>query len=154
MNLANLMNMTNVEMGLIIVEGTVLVSFFITLLAVRRMTAQRMGKNRASSDSDQWKQWVRESEAICQGFARNLEAKKEIAKRLIAQLDEKIRSLQSLAGELDEKNSPFPEGLKNDLGTQVLALSKAGHEVSEIARRLRLSKGEVELVLDLKRYCQ
>jgi hypothetical protein len=152
MNFANLMNLTNPELGLAIVEGTLLVSFVITLVTVKRMIPRKQERNRVPSG--QLKQWVRESEAICQNLAKNLEEKREIAKRLIAQLDEKIQNLQSLAGQLDEKNSPIPEGLKSDLGTQVLALSKAGHEIPEIARRLSLSKGEVELVLNLKRYCQ
>jgi hypothetical protein len=151
MNMANFINLTNVEMGLIIVEGSIVLS----LLYLRRILTRSVGKSQPFSDSHQFREWVQESEAICQDLSRHLEERKEIAKRLIAQLDAKIEGLQSMLKKVDERFSgPSQNDMKKDLGHQIFEMAQAGSDVSEIARKLQISKGEVQLALDLKRYCQ
>jgi len=151
MNLANMINMTNFEMGLIGVEAT-LVAASLLLWRVLRRSA---GRREASSQAPLLKEWVQESEAICQNLSKNLDQKKEIADRLVMRLDEKIQALQILIGKMDEP-SPLPgrREEKKDLHAQILEMAETGHDVSEIARQLRISKGEIQLALDLKRYRQ
>jgi DNA-binding NarL/FixJ family response regulator len=98
-------------------------------------------------DSDQLKEWVQESEVICQDLSRNLEEKKEITKRLIAQLDERVQTLQTLLKKMDEEGA-FPSQEK------IVEMAEAGCGISEIARQLRLPQGEIQLTLDLQKYRQ
>jgi hypothetical protein len=154
MSWANQLNLTNVELGLILVGGSVLFCFLALFLYLRRTLPRGLGTRSPVLNSDRMREWVRESNAICQNLSKNLDEKKAIANRLIAQLDERIRSLQVLANGSWEKEIPPPEGIKKGVDEEVCALSKAGYDVPEIARSLRLPKGQVELILDLKRYCQ
>ena len=153
MNLANVLHLTNLEMGFIIVEGSILVAFFLLLKSIRKTS--RFAADPATTRSDPMKEWVQESEALCENLTRNLEEKKKIAERLVSQLDEKIRALQAVLGKMDQGGSVgFQEGGKKELDGQISEMARAGYDVSEIARQLQLTKGEVQLTLDLIRYRQ
>lgn len=148
MSFANFMNLTNIEMGLIVMEGTIILSLFIILLCVRRVGNRVKGLPRPSSESG--KGWVREFGGLCQNLTTNLEEKREITLQLISQLDERIHTLRSLLKKMDEKSvSP-----KNGVDAEIARMAEAGLDITQIARKLGLSKGEVQLTLDLKRYGQ
>jgi hypothetical protein len=153
MNLANMMNLTNFEMGLIAVEGTLVLIFFFLVMFIRRTLRQSADRPPVSSHS--LREWAQESEKICESLSKNLEEKREIADRLVLRLDEKIQALQLLMGKADQE---FPGSVrcagKRDLHTQILEMAEEGLDLPEIARRLQISKGEVQLALDLKRYQQ
>jgi len=151
MNLANIINMTNLEMGLLAVEGTLIAAFFLLWRTLR----QSAGRKAAASPSPSLGERVQESEAIYQNLSKNLDEKREIADRLVVRLDEKIQALQILMGKTDQVfPSPCRREEKKDLHAQILEMAETGHDVSEIARQLRISKGEIQLALDLKRYRQ
>jgi predicted transcriptional regulator len=153
MNLANLMSLTNVELGLICVEATLVVTFLGLLIFVRRTFGKSADAKAERSRSEPLKKWVQESEAICHDLSRNLEEKKEIADRLVMRLDEKIQVLQALMGRMDQEIHLADGGKKReDLPARVFEMAEKGHDISEIARRLQVTKGEVQLTLDLKRY--
>ncbi len=155
------MNLTNMEMGLMVIEGSILVSFLITLLAIKRSLAPLAVKRaldfpsspkNPSLDIDKLKELLRESESISLNLTKNLEEKKEIAKRLMATLDEKIQSLNRLLEKTKEKNFPsVPLSPEKDAVSQILEMALSGCGIAEIARRLGLSKEEVQLILDLKK---
>jgi hypothetical protein len=154
MSWANQLNLTNVELGLMLVGGAVLFGFLALFLYLRRTLPKGLQKKPPALDSARLGEWVRESDAICQNLSKNLEEKRAIADRLIAQLDQRIRSLQVLGnGSSRPETLPAKES-RNEVDEDVCALSKAGYDVPEIARSLGLPKGQVELILDLKRYCQ
>jgi cell division protein YceG involved in septum cleavage len=154
MNLANLLNLSNVEMGLIMVEGSVLLSLFIILICFWRVLRQRRNE-KPLKDSYQMKKWVLESEVICKSLSRNLEEKKEIANQLILQLEKKIKSLDVMIKKIEGEISSLSEGgKKKDLTLRILEMAENGRDVSDIARDLHLSKGEVQLALDLEKYRQ
>ena len=154
MNLATLMNLTNVELSLILVEGSVLLSLFIMIIYFKRIMARSMGKRNSLLDPKQFSRWVKESEALCEGFTRNLEEKKEIHKRLITQLDGKIQVLQTMLVKTNPEDSPRDPIKKKDLDVQIVEMSQTGYDVSDIAQQLQLSMGEVQLALDLNNYRQ
>ena len=155
MNLANLVNLTNVEMGLIFVEISILFSLCLTYHYFRRMTAPSAGEKHPLLDSNQLKKWLQESETVCQGLSTNLKEKREIAQQLIEQLDGKIEILKSLLQRAEEEGLSLSQGTKGkNLEAQILEMAEAGVDISDIARQFRISKGEVQLTLDLKRYCQ
>jgi len=148
MSFANLMNLTNIEMGMVVVEGSIILSLFIVLLCVRRVGNRVKGVPRPSNESV--KGWVREFGGLCQNLGTNLEEKREITLQLISQLDERIHTLRSLLKKVDEKSvSP-----KNGVDAEIAKMAEAGLDITQIARKLGLSKGEVQLTLDLKRYGQ
>ena len=155
MDLANLMHLTNMEMGLIILEGSILLSFLFTLITVKRALHREMTPKRPSSHPDQLREWVQDAEAICRALSKNLEEKKEIAGRVVSQLDERIQTLQVLLKRVDEDRPSYGRGdNQKDLDARIFKMAEAGCDVSEIARQLRLPKGEIQLALDLKRYRQ
>jgi hypothetical protein len=166
MNLANHFNLTNAEMGLIFVGGTVVFFFFITWIYLRTIlrcsymsmvflkqptsvssSGPSVEERQPPLGAGPLNEWVQASESICQDLSRNLEEKKEITKRLIAQLDEKIQSLQAMLKKVDEGDA-FPPQEK------IVEMAEAGCDISDIARQLRLSQGEIQLTLDLQKYRQ
>ena len=150
-----LMNFSNLENWLMITEGMTLIILLLIVFFFTR--ALRKGKNKKRSiwTSDQLMKWARESEILCLSLSKNLEEKKEISKRLMEQLDEKLQSLNSRLGGIEEKKKSIPEGLKEgDAYGRVVKMVEAGYKFPEIVRSLKLPKGEVQLILDLKQYCQ
>ena len=150
-----LMNFSDLENWLMITEGMTLIILLLIVFFFTR--ALRKGKNKKRSiwTSDQLMKWARESEILCLSLSKNLEEKKEISKRLMEQLDEKLQSLNSRLGGIEEKKKSIPEGLKEgDPYGKVIKMVEAGYKFPEVVRSLKLPKGEVQLILDLKQYCQ
>ena len=130
------MNLTNVEIGLILVEGSILVSLLIMVLLVKKALRPIPAKTSGFSTPDpkglplDWNHLdglLKESEAISQELSRNLEEKKEIAKRLLETLDERIQNLNQLLGKIEGKSvTPVVEG-KNPEGTNpILEMALTG----------------------------
>jgi hypothetical protein len=153
MNLANFINLTNMELGLILVEASIIGLAFVMLRYFRRNRNLLSNQRKNPILSDRLMDLSRESEAVCQSLADNLEEKKEIANRLMTRLDERIRTLQALLGN-EAENSSLPQEKAKPLDAEICKMAEAGYEVAEIARQLQLSKGEVQLTLDLKRFRQ
>lgn len=171
MNVANLLNLTNSEMGILLLMGGVALSFFVQRRYLKRIVALSEGALAPAREDalpaaageplllrpDQISRWLEESEAICQQFSRNIEEKKETARNLIAQLDERIGRLQALqkavtGHEVQELPPIDPE--RADLQDQISEMARAGCDPSDIARRLGRPQGEIQLALDLEKYRQ
>ena len=149
------MNFSNLENWLMVTEGMTLIILLLIVLFFAR--ALRKGKNKktATWTSDQLIKWAKESEILCLSLSKNLEEKKEITKRLMEQLDERLQSLNLRLAGIEEKKNSIPEGLKEgDPYGKVVKMVEAGYKFPEIVRSLRLPKGEVQLILDLKQYSQ
>jgi len=93
-------------------------------------------------------------------FEAQLEEKKAIIGRLNEQLDHRIINLNLLLTRSDSRGQSHGEGKngtsdpgKNtyDLQNEIIALSEKGLSPSKIAEKLGVIKGEVNLVLDLKK---
>lgn len=148
-------NFSNLENWLMITEGMTLIILLLIVFFFGR--ALRKGRNKKPSvwTSDQLIKWAKESEILCLSLSKNLEEKKELTQRLMEQLDEKIQSLNLRLEGTEERREFTPEGLKEtDLYGKVVKMVEAGYKFPEIVRRLKLPKGEVQLILDLKQYCQ
>ena len=70
----------------------------------------------------------------------------------MAQLDQKIQTLQ-ISLKMAEEEDPLRHKVK-DPDSRIYEMADGGCDVPDIARRLGLSQGEVQLTLDLKRYRQ
>jgi len=154
------MNLTEAG-GLLLVEGILLASVFLLLLFVKR-TLQLNSPERVkvlSSGGEiletHWGkmgQLLKESESLSLGLSDNLAEKREIVKRLVETLDEKIRALNQLPEVME---GPIPASTpKNESkgeNSQIVEMAMAGCRVDDIAKRLGLSQEEVQLILDLRK---
>lgn len=149
MNFLNAIHLTNLEFGLIIL----VILLAAVLIRSKRTVDQSTEKVGQTIDFEGLKEWVKESESICETFSKNLQEKRKIAKRLIGQLDGKIERMNRLLSKLNEKEPPPPEeGKSKDLHPLIIEMADSGCHVSQIARWLKISEGEVQLVLDLKKF--
>jgi hypothetical protein len=153
MNESQFTNLTNLANWLMIAEGITLIFLLFLVLHFKRVL-RRAEKNKPSFwTPDQLRKWAKESENICLSLSQNLEEKKAITKRLMEQLHEKIQSLYLSLEAIEEKRKSIREGEKEaDLYGKVVKMVEAGYKFPEIARSLKLPKGEVQLILDLKQY--
>ena len=149
MSFLNAVHLTSLEFGLILL----VVVLTAVLIRSKRTVGQSTEKVGQAIDFDGLKEWVKESESICETLSKNLQEKRKIAKRLIAQLDGKIEQMNELLNTLNEKEPPpSEEGKSKDVHSLIIDMADSGCHVSQIARWLRVSEGEVQLVLDLKKF--
>jgi hypothetical protein len=154
------MNLTNFEIGLILVEGSILLSFLVTLLFFKRkmnpVWAKRVkglgrGKN-APVDLSRFQELLRETELLSRDLSKNLEEKREITKRLLETLDMKMIYLESLIREVKEKEKSRPMLVREEENHEsILEMALSGCGVSDIAKRLGRSKEEIQLILDVRK---
>lgn len=154
------MNFAN-RWELLLVEGTILASVFIIILFVKRalrlipskrVRALSSGKKDLETNLERINQLLGESESLSRKFSDNLAEKREIAKNLVETLDGRIRTLNQLLEKIEGKipaSNPAPNG--KDGNGQILEMAMAGCGVDDIAKRLGLSKEEVQLILDLRK---
>lgn len=154
MTIANIMSLISNEMGFLILEVSIIL-LLLYLIYLGRIIKRSMEKRYLLGDSHPiWKSF-QEVEAICQNLSRNLEERKEIAKQLIIQMDERIERLHSMIEKIDEAEHFLSKGGKGkDLEGRILGMAETGCDVSDIARELQKSKGEIQLTLDLEKFRQ
>jgi hypothetical protein len=149
MNFLDAIHLTNLEFGLILL----VIVLSAVLIRSKRTVTPSTEKVGQAINFEGLKEWVKESELICETLSKNLQEKRKIAKRLIAQLDGKIDHMNQLLGKLNEKEPhPSEEGKSKDLYPLIIEMADSGCHVPQIARWLRISEGEVQLVLDLKKF--
>jgi hypothetical protein len=147
--------------GLLLVEASILVSLVVILFFVRRALrmappkkAKGLTQSRKSLETnlERINQLLKESESLTQDFTNNLAEKREIIKKLMGSLDEKIRGLNLVLEKIEGKIPPPGPVAKGKEGNgPVVEMALAGCGVSDIARRLGLSQEEVRLILDLRK---
>ncbi len=97
---------------------------------------------------------TRESEKICRTLTANLNEKRTLAERLLSDIDARIHDLRGLSN-MAEKPAARRAPARRQTGdvphANILELSRMGLSVEEIAERLSLSGGEIEMVLGLAR---
>lgn len=152
------MNLSHFEIGLILVEGSLLLSFLLLFLYLRRRVspgwARRVknpgGAKGAPVDLVRFQELVRETEALSRELSKTLEEKKEITRRLLERLDLKMMHLETLMIQVKEKEkSQAAPGGKENHPVSILELARAGLGIADIAGRLGCSKEEIQLVLDM-----
>lgn len=154
------MNFTNLEVGLILVEGSILLSFLVTLLFLRRRTnppwvkrvkGPAKGKN-SPVDLSRVQELLRETEFLSQDLSKNLEEKKEITKRLLDTLDMKMIYLEGLIRQVKEKEKMRPILVREEENHEsILEMALSGCGVADIAKSLGRSKEEIQLILDVRK---
>lgn len=152
------MNLSPFEIGLILVEGSLLFAFLLMFLSLRRRVnpawARRLknpgGAKGAPVDLIRFQELVRETEALSRELSKTLEEKKEITRRLLERLDLKMMHLETLMTQVKEKEkSQAGPVRKEDPPASILELARSGLGIADIAGRLGCSKEEIQLVLDM-----
>jgi predicted transcriptional regulator len=147
--------------GLLLVEASILASLLVILFFVRRTLrmapakkARGLTQSRKNLESnlERINHLLKESETLTQDLTNNLAEKREIIKKLMGSLDEKIRGLNLLLEKLEGRiPPPAPAGGGREGNGPVVEMALAGCGVSDIAKRLGLSQEEVRLILDLRK---
>jgi hypothetical protein len=158
-----LLNLTRMEIGLILVELSILISLLILLFWIHRsirslppLAAEGVsgGRRIRTGEMEKLGQLLRESQSISRQLSKNIEEKKEITQRVLKGLDERIQALGREFQRADHRPEVFASSRysEKDVYTRALEMSSAGANPTEIARALRLPKGEAQLIYDLQRY--
>lgn len=147
--------------ALLLVEGSILASSMVIILAFRRelkivlpkrVKALSGGKKSLETHLEKINQLLKESESLSDDLSHNLAEKREMVKTLVEALDGRIRTLQPLLETAGPKNPAPAQGAAGKEGKDpVLEMAMAGCPVGEISKRLGLSKEEVQLTLDLRK---
>lgn len=154
MGTIDLSDLINLEMGLILLTGSILLLLLFMIAYFRRVMGLLRSPGPVYKDSDQIRKWVEESEIVYEKLLKTLEERKEIADRLIAQLDVKIETLRSMMAGMDREAIPIVEEIPdNEEEVEVLKMAEEGREFSEISKQTGLSIGEIRLIMNLRR-CQ
>lgn len=97
---------------------------------------------------------LRESQSISRQLSKSIEEKREITQRVLKGLDERIQALDRGVLRADQRPEVFPSSrsLEKDVYARALEMSSAGANPTEIARALRIPKGEAQLIYDLQKY--
>lgn len=97
---------------------------------------------------------IHETEKICRTLANNLNEKRALADKLLSDMDHRIGELRKLSGRAAQSTGyhiSTPHKQADVPYTNVVELSRYGLSADEIAERLSMTRGEVELVLGLAR---
>jgi hypothetical protein len=153
--------MTAIDLGLMITESAAVMLAAGSLWLMTR--GWKSGKGFVGSGAeagvspsgtrDQLRQLVEESQALCDELLQGLEAGKVPQGAPPPRDGEKIDRLSGLLHRLENVSvpgAPPPQGRRYQ---EAIGLAEKGLSRSEIGKRLGLTKGEVQLLLDLKAYC-
>jgi hypothetical protein len=107
--------------------------------------------------------FVKESQRLSDSFTETLNRKKDLSVQLILRIEDKIQEMKRLLERAESGLAkaafhppPYEEEEKANPAAPenralVLRLARQGHGAEEIARRTKLIRGEVELILDLEK---
>ena len=145
-----------IQIGL---DGILILLFIFLIRHVRRLS-RADGSGQLSEMTHSVESVLNDARNVAGEFETQLKEKKAIIGRLNEQLDHRIINLNLLLTRTDSNGPSLGDGKnrtsdpgKNtyDLQNEIIALSEKGLSPSKIAEKLGVIKGEVNLVLDLKK---
>ncbi len=150
----------------IVLDLCLVILFIYFVRQVRTMSANlgsSIGSQKTKEITNTLESVLNDAKEVAGQFEVQLNEKKLIAKRLNEQLDSRIISLNLLLNRAEVRLEP--NGIAVDgnnksykdarhLQQEIIAFSEQGDNPEKIADRLGVIKGEVELVLDLKKKFQ
>lgn len=159
------MNLPNMEIWFsfqIFLEAVIVVFMVILFIRIRNLSAP--GKHLPDNIDPGIEKFIEESKKLSDHFSENLAEKKELSLNLLLKLERKINELNLLLERAEKETNKqkasidltLPVDKENPAAPEsralVLKLSSKGMSVEEIARKAKLHRGEVELILDLERH--
>ncbi|MEW6326981.1 MAG: hypothetical protein AB1487_05225 [Thermodesulfobacteriota bacterium] len=142
---------SSVETLMTVQIGIEIILIFFVVFILLKFRGTRFGQLNGSIENVAG--LVHETEKICKTLANNLNEKRALADKLLSDMDHRISELHKLSERAAQStgyqiSSPHKQA---DAYTNVVELSRYGLSVDEIAERLSMTRGEVELVLGLAR---
>ena len=143
--------MTTIQLVHFIVEGViliVLVGIFSHLTGKmnQRITTIEKTIKYLSSMGRSYSEFIRKSEKISKNIAEELTLKQAILEKLIAEAERASEKLGYMEEKIKENK------LDKDTIDKILILVNQGFTPAEIAPKLNIPLGEIELVIKLKKY--
>ena len=137
-----------------------LIIFFIVFLRQFRAGKARQESSDIAAFPQVLESLLKEAEKVAGQFETQLKKKQRLARRFNEQLDSRIISLNLLLNQAEvcltsHKKESWGENRQYkhvyDLQQEIIDCGEKGLSLQEIANRVGISKGEVRLVLELKR---
>ncbi len=151
-HIAHFFNLYSLDPGMTVLAGSVILLLVVMVAYFKRVV--NLLKSPSPRRPDQIRQWVQESEILCERLSQMLEERKEIARRLIAEFDLKIETLRAMMAEMDRKHlSSATELPRTQPEEGVVKMAEQGLPLLEIARQTGLSVGEIQFIMNLRK-CQ
>ncbi len=143
-------SLSGLETLIIVQIGIEIILILFAIVLVLRFRKGRLGQlgNRIEDIVN----LINETEKVCKMLAANLKEKRALADRVLCDMDCRIKELHKLTNKPVKPSGCHLSTSRNQsVGpyTNVVELSRHGLSINEIAERLSLTKGEVELVLGL-----
>ncbi|MBI2932455.1 MAG: hypothetical protein HYY16_12455 [Planctomycetes bacterium] len=137
-----------------VILGVVFVLAALLLLAARRSSSSgRPGlfaREEEEHARDQLQRLLADIQELSREHVARLDTKIRMLQQLLAEADARIRELRGLAAQ-PPMNPPAPTKPSNPLHERVYALADAGKSIAEIGGETGLERGEVELILGLRK---
>ena len=137
--------------------------FVVFIILIRRLRLLDKGSLSLNSKLEMYESFLSDAGNTSVKFNGMLQEKKDIIKKLNEQLEQRIKSLNTLLNRSDallfkhrqnHQDDDVQDSLKNNT-TKIVELAKKGFDLDYIAESLVIPKEEVVLVLDLqKKICQ
>jgi hypothetical protein len=133
--------------------------FVVFIFLIRRLRLLDKGSSSLNSKLKMYESFLTDADNTSVEFKGMLQEKKDIIKNLNEQLEEKIKSLNTLLNRTDallfkhrqsNRDGDVQDSLKNHT-KKIVELAKEGFDLDYIAESLVIPKEEVMLVLDLKK---
>ena len=144
----------------VVLEAVLVVLMIAFFIKLRRISSGEGGKPPAEMTAAM-ERFLEQSQKLSDSLAANLEEKKELSVSLILKLERKINEMNELLQQAERRDNykqapPETEERKANPAAPenralVVRLAAKGLSVEEIARRSKLHRGEVELILDLEK---
>lgn len=149
MDFLKILNSLNIDIGLLLIEGIIIFSIiYLLVLAIREKNLKKFRKN--FFDLYPLIKWVKDGENLCDKFlkfATTIESSKELPfnkEELKTSLNPRINNY-SFSPTMD-----YP--CNGSYESQIQKMFDAGYDISEIAKAVGLSPGEIRFIIDLVKY--
>lgn len=144
---------SSLEPGFVLLSVSIFMLLMIMVIYFRRVMSLLRPSSWPGRSPMEMIQWVQEAEQLYEGLSKIIEERREIAERLIGQLDARIEALRSMQKDLDRFEAPIAEEVSpKGSEDEILRMAREGKDFSEIAQETGLSVGAVRFIMNLKRY--
>ncbi|MDI6789160.1 MAG: hypothetical protein QME44_00510 [Thermodesulfobacteriota bacterium] len=141
---------SSVETLMIVQVGIEIILVLVVIFLLLKFRETRFG--RLNHGIENVSGLIHETEKICRTLANNLNEKRALADKLLSDMDHRIGELRKISERAAESTGcqiSTPHKQAAVPYTNVVELSRYGLSADEIAERLSMTMGEVELVLGL-----
>ncbi len=152
------MLITDIKYLITALIGIDIIFFVFFIILIRRLSYLKRKDKVLEKEIKVFESLIKDADKMAGQFTEQLKAKYQFVKKMNDQLDKRIASLNILLNrsdiilssvkELPENKRTGPAASRQN---EILALAQKGYDTEKIAGKLSIAKGEVMLVLNLKK---